>query len=135
MRSLVFVSLLALISNGAVAATKRCELSSEVQGPCIVVNGTLKWWHRWPPYLRIEADERIYGIWPPEHENVPKVIQDLRPYSTRGSYLLCPLNKVTNVPYDQRPIELYCIEKATIRERQIKVGRKIVWARLSRAPI
>ena len=130
-RLLAFLLAVALAFDTAAAATKRCELSSAVQGPCILVNGTLKWWHNWPPFLRIEADDRIYGIWPPEHENVPKTIRDLRPYSTRGSYLLCPLNQFANVPYDQRSIELYCIEKATIKEREVKTARRrIVWTRL-----
>lgn len=129
-RVLAFVLTVGLIFDNALAATKRCELSPAVQGPCIVVKGTLKWWHSWSPFLRIEADDRIYGIWPPEHENAPKVIRDLRPYGTRGSYLLCPLGQVTNVPYDPRPIELYCLEKATIKEREIKIGRKIVWSHL-----
>jgi len=129
-RSLTLILAFALVFDDAAAATRRCELSAVVQGPCVVIKGTLKWWHTWPPFLRIESDDRIYGIWPPEHENAPKVIRDLRPYATRGTYLLCPLNKVTNVPYDERPIELYCIEKATVKEREVKRGRRIVWARL-----
>jgi hypothetical protein len=131
-KSLAFILALALIFDDAVAATKRCELSLAVQGPCILVKGTLKWWHSWPPFLRIESDNTIYGIWPPEHENAPRRILDIRPYSTRGTYLLCPLNKVTNLPYDQRSIELYCIEKATIKERELKLGRKIVWVKLEK---
>lgn len=131
-RSLTFILALALILDDAAAATKRCERSAVVQGPCIEVNGTLKWWHSWAPFLRIESENTIYGVWPPGHENVPKMIRDLRPYSTRGTYLLCPLNKVTNVPYDPRAIELYCIEKATISAREIKIGRRIVWARLQK---
>ena len=133
-RWLVFALALVCIFDDAVAATKRCERSTVVQGPCIVVTGTLKWWHNFPPFLRIESDDRIYGIWPPAHENVPQMIRALRPFSTRGNYLLCPLNQTATVPYDQRPIELFCIEKAAIKERQTKLGRKIVWTRL-RAPL
>ena len=129
-RSLAFLLTLTLICNDAVAATKRCERSALVQGPCIEVSGMLKWWHNWPPFLRIESDSIIYGIWPPEHENAPEMIRDIRPLSTRGTYLLCPLNKVATLPYDQRSIELYCIERATIKERETKLGRKVVWSRL-----
>jgi hypothetical protein len=132
MRLLPWLLALALILEPAAAATKRCERSQDVQGPCIVIKGTLKWWHNYPPLLRIESDDIVYGIWPPEHENAPELIRELRPYSTRGSFVLCPLNKVTNVPYDQRSIELYCLEKATISERQMKVGRKVIWAHLQR---
>ena len=129
-RALTFILVLVLIFGDAAAATKRCELSTAVQGPCISIRGTLKWWHTWPPFLRIEADDQIYGIWPPEHENVRRMIRELRPYGTRGTYLLCPLNKFANVPYDERPIGLYCLEKATVKEREIKRGRKVVWTRL-----
>lgn len=129
-RLLAFALALVLIFDDAAAATKRCELSAAVQGPCVLVKGTLKWWHNFPPFLRIESDDMIYGIWPPEHENAPKMIRDLRPYGTRGTYLLCPLNQVANVPYDERSIPLYCIEKATVKEREMKRGRKVVWTRL-----
>jgi hypothetical protein len=131
-RSLAFLLTLTLIFDDAAAATQRCERSALVQGPCIEVTGMLRWWHTWPPFLRIESDSIIYGIWPPEHENVPEMIRDIRPYSTRGTYLLCPLNKVATVPYDQRSIELYCIERATIKERETKLGRKVVWTRLQK---
>ncbi len=74
----------------------------------------------------------IYGIWPPEHENVPKIIKDLAPYSTRGVYLLCPLGKVASVPYYDSPIGLYCIEKATINARENRINRRLIWTRLQK---
>ena len=129
-RLLLLILACTLVFEDAAAASRRCAGSSLVQGPCLEVRGTLQWWRRLPPFLRIESGDLIYGIWPPEHENVPKVIKELAPYSTRGVYLLCPLNQVARVPYDERPIELYCIEKAKINEREIKINRRIVWRRL-----
>jgi hypothetical protein len=121
----------ALIFDQAAAATSHCQGSALVQGPCVGIRGTLQWWRNLPPFLRIESDGMIYGIWPPERENVPKVIKDLAPYSTRGVYVLCPLGQVTRLPYYENPIELYCIAKATINEREIRTSRKrLIWTRL-----
>lgn len=127
----LIVGFVLLFDQAAAAASNHCRGSALVQGPCISVEGTLRWWRNLPPFLRIESDNTVYGIWPPEHENVPKLIKDLAPLSTRGVYILCPLGQSQSVPYYDTPIGLYCIEKATINAREVRTSRKrVIWTRL-----
>ena len=97
-----------------------CEGGKLVRGPCIELTGELQIWNGWPPWLRIEADHRLYGVGPIEHEIFPKNLASALPALARatarveGAFRVCPLGEQARVPYLDDPIPLYCIERVSL---------------------
>ena len=89
-----------------------CKASPLVKGACFMVTGTLSVFNGWPPFLRIETDnkEKMYGIGPVENELVPTEISSVLPNEIKGEFEVCPFAESTSVPYDPRPIEMVCVE-------------------------
>jgi hypothetical protein len=106
----VIVGLL-LIGDYALADEPACENSPLVKGNCFMVSGTLYTYDGWPPFLRIESeDKKLYGVGPVESELIPPNIRQLLPTQIEGQFELCPFGETTSVPYDKRKIHMVCIK-------------------------
>ncbi len=96
----------------AQAYEPRCPSNSNYQKQCISLAGITKIKDGWPPNLVVlDKNKRMYGIGPIESELYPdNLLPDLPP-EVSGQFVLCPLGKSSRVPYQKKPINLYCIAK------------------------
>ena len=94
------------------AYESRCPSDSNYQKQCFSLAGMTKIKDGWPPNLVVlDKNKRMYGIGPIESELYPdNLLPDLAPETT-GHFVLCPLGKLSRVPYQRNPINLYCIAK------------------------
>jgi len=119
-RVIVLLLIIALPPSVIAADVKRCEGSRLVHGACIELRGELIPYQGWPPFLRITIGEKVYGIGPPDNENVPASIEKTLPDTTRGLFRICPYGTSTLVPYLDNPVPIYCIERVTDGERLVR---------------
>ena len=112
---IIFISLTLsfLFTSSATAQESQCQKSPIVNGACFKVVGTLELYNGWPPALRIEPKTKgkLYGIGPKDRELIPNNIAKVLPSKVEGEFEVCPFNETTSVPYDERKIEMVCIQK------------------------
>jgi hypothetical protein len=92
-----------------------CEKGPLTRGRCFNVRGTVAVWNGWPPFIRIEASGKTYGVGPPEDEVLPSNLRSAL-FSggddrASGEMRLCPLGTSLQPPYLTKPIKLYCVER------------------------
>lgn len=65
--------------------------------------------------IRIESKskDKLYGVGPEENEIIPTRLKKILPSEVEGEFLVCPFNETASVPYDERKIEMICIQEVT----------------------
>jgi len=111
-KNLLSLVLFFLFTSQAIAEDSICQKSPFVKGACFNVLGVLNVYNGWPPPLRIEPNSKgnLYAIGPVENELMPTSIAKILPSEVEGEFELCPFNETTSVPYDERKIEMVCIQ-------------------------
>ena len=100
-----------LVPANVFADEPTCENSPLVKGKCFLVLGKLYSYSGWPPFLRIESEEKkLYGVGPAENELIPINVRAVLPTEIEGRFELCPFSETTLVPYDKRKIHMVCIK-------------------------
>ena len=95
------------------AQDSQCQKSPLVKGSCFEIVGTLQVYNGWPPVLRIESKtkRKLYGIGPVDRELIPNNVTKVLPSKVEGEFEVCPFNETISVPYDERKIEMVCIQE------------------------
>ena len=119
-----------LFVSPVIAEDSKCLKSPLVKGACFKLVGTLNVYNGWPPSLRIEPKSKgkLYGIGPEENELIPAKIARILPSEVEGEFEVCPFNETLSVPYDERKIEMICIQdvkNATYWDGKTKTKKKL----------
>ena len=102
--------LFSLASTGVAEECTECVQSDLVKGKCFEVKGEIYIYNGFPPNMRIETKDKIYGVGPIENEFVPASVRAVMPTSIEGTFVLCPFNQTITLPNDDVIIEMVCIK-------------------------
>jgi hypothetical protein len=88
------------------------EGTPRVHGACYEVEGELQLWNGWPPNVRLNVNGVMYGVGHGEGEDLPEAIMSrlTKDGGIKGTMRVCSLGDEIQVPYQEKPLPLVCIE-------------------------